>query len=143
MTVESDDRGRAEADVLELVVVDDYEDSRQMLEILLQKEGFRVRSATNGRESVQLVREHHPDAIIMDLCMPELDGIEATRQLKADPATAAIPVIAYTAEPSSAQADLELFAAICLKPCSADRLLQAVHEVLTSADHTSKGSPGF
>lgn len=80
-----------------VLVVDDYEDSRRMFEELLSRHGFRAESAGTAREALERARADHPDAIVMDLSMPDVDGYEATRRLKADPATAAIPVIALTA----------------------------------------------
>jgi CheY-like chemotaxis protein len=110
----------------QVLVVEDYEDARKMVEMILEDAGYRVLLAADGLEGVTLAREHKPDAILMDIFMPGLDGLEATRQIKADPATAAVPVIAYTAKPSSARAGEELFAAICVKPCDPDELLKVL-----------------
>jgi CheY-like chemotaxis protein len=114
--------------VSQVLVVEDYEDARAMVEMILEDAGYRVLLAADGLEGVSMARQHHPDAILMDIFMPGLDGIEATRQLKADPATAAVPVIAYTAKPASVRAGEELFAAVCTKPCPPDELLKVVGE---------------
>jgi twitching motility two-component system response regulator PilH len=111
-----------------VLVVEDYEDARLMVEMILEGAGYRVLLAADGREGVTLAREHRPDAILMDIFMPGLDGIEATRQIKSDPSTASVPVIAYTAKPSSVREGEELFAAVCAKPCDPDDLLKIVGE---------------
>jgi PAS domain S-box-containing protein len=79
------------------LVVDDSTISRRILGSLLESAGVQVITAAGGRESVLLAREHHPDVIFMDLRMADVNGFEATRQLRADPATAKIPVIAVSA----------------------------------------------
>lgn len=112
----------------QVLVVEDYDDARLMVEMILEDAGYRVLLAADGREGVALARQHRPDAILMDIFMPGLDGIEATREIKADPATASVPVIAYTAKPSSVRDGEELFAAVCAKPCDPDELLKVVGE---------------
>jgi CheY-like chemotaxis protein len=112
----------------QVLVVEDYEDARKMVEMILEDAGYRVLLAADGAEGVTLARQHRPDAILMDIFMPGLDGLEATRRIKADPATATVPVIAYTAKPSSARQGEELFAAICVKPCDPDDLLRVLGE---------------
>ena len=112
----------------QVLVVEDYEDARAMVEMILEDAGYQVLLAADGAEGVTMARRHHPDAILMDIFMPGLDGIEATRQLKADPETAAVPVIAYTAKPAFARDGDELFAAVCTKPCPPDELLKIVGE---------------
>src|SRR5262245_20532687 len=111
-----------------LLVVEDYDDARLMLEMILADAGYEVVLAADGLEGVAMARRHQPDAILMDIFMPGLDGIEATRQLKADPSTREVPVIAYTAKPASVRDGEELFAAVCPKPCDPDDLLKLVGE---------------
>ncbi len=79
-----------------LIVEDNYE-NRTFLSLLLQQVGFEVRDAVNGREGIRIAREWHPDFIWMDIRMPEMDGIEATRILKTNPDTASIFICALTA----------------------------------------------
>lgn len=104
----------------QVLVVEDYDDARMMVEMILEDAGYRVLSAADGAEGVSMARRHRPDAILMDIFMPVLDGIEATRRIKADPATAGVPVIAYTAKPASVRDGEDLFAAVCAKPCPPD-----------------------
>ena len=114
----------------QVLVVEDYDDARTMVEMILQDAGYQVLLAADGLEGVTMARRHRPDAILMDIFMPGLDGIEATRQIKADPATAAVPVIAYTAKPTSVRAEAALFSAVCAKPCDPDDLVEAVRALL-------------
>ncbi|MCC7010519.1 MAG: PAS domain S-box protein [Acidobacteria bacterium] len=79
------------------LVVDDSTANRRILASLLESAGVQVLTAAGGREALAIARKELPDIVFMDLKMEDLDGLEATRQLARDPATAAIPVIAVTA----------------------------------------------
>ena len=72
-------------------------ESRRIVTKVLALEGYETLEAPDGRSAIALARQAHPDLIIMDLAMPELDGWEASRRLKADPKSADIPIIALTA----------------------------------------------
>ena len=87
----------APGQTLTALVVDDSTANRRILASLLESAGAQVTTATGGREAIQLARTYQPHIIFMDLKMPDLDGLEATRQLAQDPATSEIPVIAVTA----------------------------------------------
>jgi CheY-like chemotaxis protein len=80
-----------------ILIVDDNAVNLRLAQWLLTSEGFTVRTATDAEEAFQLLREYRPRLILMDLQMPGMDGLSATRQLKADPATRDIIVIALTA----------------------------------------------
>lgn len=80
-----------------ILLVEDNEMNRDMLSRRLIKRGYDVVMAVDGQEGVMLGRTINPDLILMDMSLPILDGWEATRQLKADAATRAIPIIALTA----------------------------------------------
>ena len=80
-----------------ILLVEDNEDNRTIYRLLLEHHGYRVVEATDGEEGVRRAREERPALVLMDISLPVLDGWEATRILKADPATASIPVIALTA----------------------------------------------
>jgi CheY-like chemotaxis protein len=82
---------------LTALVVDDSTANRRILASLLESGGIRVITAAGGLEALELARAHRPEVVFMDLKMSDLDGLEATRRLARDPATAAIPVIAVTA----------------------------------------------
>jgi two-component system cell cycle response regulator DivK len=80
-----------------ILVVEDNEENRDSLSRRLERRGFTVLVAADGRVGVEVARAQAPDLILMDMNMPELDGWEATRQIKATPAMADVPVIALTA----------------------------------------------
>jgi two-component system cell cycle response regulator DivK len=80
-----------------VLLVEDNEVNRYLVRFVLEKGGFRVITAGNGREAIELARLHRPDMILMDIQMPVMDGYEATVQLKADAQLRAIPVVALTA----------------------------------------------
>lgn len=82
---------------LPVLLVEDNEDNRTIYSTILRHYGHHVVEAATGEEGIRLAREVQPGVILMDVAMPGIDGWEATRRLKADPATAAIPVIALTA----------------------------------------------
>jgi len=83
--------------MLIILVAEDDEMSRDMLSRRLAKLGYVVIEARNGTEAIDAARTEGPDLILMDVCMPRIDGIEAMRTLKADEKTAKIPIIALTA----------------------------------------------
>jgi two-component system cell cycle response regulator DivK len=87
--------------VATILLVEDDETNRQMLSRRLERRGYAVLIAVNGREGVDRARADAPDLILMDMSMPVLDGWEATRQLKAAPETRSIPIIALTAHAMS------------------------------------------
>ena len=80
-----------------LLIADDNEQNRDMLSRRLQRRGFDVLLAHDGLAAVEMARAERPDLILMDMNMPHLDGWEATRQIKAQPEVAAVPVIGLTA----------------------------------------------
>ncbi|MEX0892205.1 MAG: response regulator [Gemmatimonadota bacterium] len=80
-----------------VLLVEDNEDNLVVYRTILEHVGYRVIEARDGEEGVAAAREHHPDLILMDISIPKIDGWEATKRLKADDATRAIPIIALTA----------------------------------------------
>ena len=82
---------------LTLLIVEDNEMNLEALSRLLARRGFRVVGAGTGEDALRIATETRPDLILMDIGLPGIDGYETTRRLKADAATAAIPVIALTA----------------------------------------------
>jgi two-component system cell cycle response regulator DivK len=88
-----------------VLVVDDYADSREMYAEYFESAGFEVTVAADGQEALDKARSGAPDAILMDLSLPVLDGWEATRQLKLDARTREIPVVAVSAHVLRASTD--------------------------------------
>lgn len=80
-----------------ILLVEDNEDNRTIYRTVLEYAGYRVAEAVDGEEAIRAVRELRPDLVLMDISIPQVDGWEVTRILKADPATAAIPIVALTA----------------------------------------------
>ena len=80
-----------------ILLVEDNEMNRDMLSRRLQRKNFEVVMAVNGQEGVQMASAESPDIVLMDLSLPIMDGWEAIRRIKGDPATASLPVIALTA----------------------------------------------
>ncbi len=80
-----------------VLLVEDNADNQEIYRIILAHHGFLVLQAWDGEGGVRMAREHCPDLILMDLTMPVVDGLQATRMLKADAATSGIPIVALTA----------------------------------------------
>ena len=80
-----------------ILLVEDNEDNLQLVRFLLERAGYVVLCGHNGREGLAMARQELPNLILMDLSLPEIDGWEAAQELKADPKTAQIPLLALTA----------------------------------------------
>jgi len=118
-----------------VLIAEDFEDARDLYKDYLEFSGFTVETATNGREAIELAHSLQPDLILMDASMPVLDGWQATRELKANPATSHIPVIALTAHAFD-DARQEARSSGCdgfvTKPCLPDDLVEKVRTTLES-----------
>ena len=84
-----------------VLLVEDTEDNRQMLKKLLELSDFCVFEATNGREAVEMARQVRPQIILMDLSLPFVDGLSATRQIRNLPGFSKVPIVAVTAHDTS------------------------------------------
>lgn len=119
-----------------ILLVEDNAVNAEMLVRRLVRRGFIVSLAVTGEEALQAVQLDTPDLILMDMNLPEIDGWEATRRLKADPATAGIAVIALTAHAMVSDRE-KCLAAGCqdyeTKPIELERLLEKMHSLLRSA----------
>jgi CheY-like chemotaxis protein len=115
-----------------VLIVEDNFDNRTIYSVLLQHAGYDVIQAPDGAEGVRLATRDHPDVILMDLSMPVLDGWEALKRLKSDPATASIPVFALSAhvlfEGDFDRAIQAGFAGYFTKPVEPKRVLQELNE---------------
>jgi two-component system cell cycle response regulator DivK len=116
-----------------ILVVEDTEDNRQIMRDLLSSAGYDLVEAVDGAEGIAMAKSERPDLILMDIQLPVLDGYEATRRIKADPALSHIPVIAVTSYALSGD-EAKTRAAGCdgyvAKPFSPRQLLQKVREYL-------------
>ena len=118
-----------------ILLVEDNETNRKMLSRRLVKRGYEVILAVDGESSLTMAESEAPDLILMDMSLPILDGWEATRRLKAAPATRQIPVIALTAHAMSSDRDKAL-AVGCndydTKPIELERLLEKIEALLSA-----------
>jgi CheY-like chemotaxis protein len=116
-----------------ILLVEDNEMNRDMLSRRLVRRGFEVVLAVDGQQGLALAASAAPDLILMDMSLPVLDGWEATRQLKADPATRPIPVIGLTAHALSGEREKALEAGcddFDTKPIDLPRLLEKIGALL-------------
>ena len=119
-----------------ILLVEDNEMNRDMLMRRLERKGFEVVIAIDGKAGIDMASSSNPDIILMDLSLPVIDGWEATRQIKADSATQSIPIIALTAH-AMAGDEHKALAAGCddydTKPIDLKRLLGKIKNLLDSA----------
>lgn len=113
-----------------MLVVEDYDDARDIMAMILQSAGYDVCEARDGIEALEKARKKKPAIIVMDMFMPKMDGLTATRALRDEPELRRIPVIAQTAQPSVISGSRELFDAVLSKPCSPDILIRTISDVL-------------
>jgi two-component system, cell cycle response regulator DivK len=93
----------------QVLVVEDNERNMKLFRDVLQASGFRTLEATTGEQAVELVLEHRPDLVLMDIQLPDIDGIEALDRLRADDRFESVPVLALTAQ--AMEGDRERFLA--------------------------------
>ena len=125
-----------------ILLIDDDTNIRKMAKRRLEQEGYRVVAAAEGHEGLELAKAERPQAILLDLMMPRMDGREVLRQLKADPETRGIPVILLTV----IGPDDELYMPVQLgevlhvsKPYQPEDLLRKIHLALSTKADESNG----
>jgi len=120
-------------DVVKVLLVEDTEDNRQMMRRLLEMSGYRVVEAINGVEAVKLASEEKPGIILMDLSLPLIDGLTATRRIRSLPGLSKVPIIAVSAH-DTADFHSEALAAGCnayvTKPIDYPELEEVVNRLL-------------
>jgi CheY-like chemotaxis protein len=124
----------------QILLVEDYADAREMYAEYLRFSGFDVVEAANGIEALSLAGSVPPDIILMDLCLPVMDGWEATRKLKADQKTAGIPIVALTGQVLDGLTEGARKAgcdALIEKPCPPEDLVREVRRLLSRTDPVS------
>jgi two-component system cell cycle response regulator DivK len=123
-----------------ILLVEDNEMNRDMLSRRLNRRGYEVTAACDGREAIELARADAVDLILMDMSLPVLDGWEATHRLKADPSTQSIPIIALTAHAMPGDRERAL-AAGCddydTKPIEFTRLVEKIEAQLAGRDSSA------
>jgi two-component system, cell cycle response regulator DivK len=114
-----------------VLLVEDDRDTREMYSRYLSYSGLTVTEASTGRRALDSARGHRPDIVVTDIAMPEMDGLELSRRLRAEKSTRDVPIIAVSGQASyrarEAGADVVLE-----KPCDPDTLLHVIEDVLHS-----------
>lgn len=121
-----------EAHAKSVLIVDDYEDSRFIYVHALSSAGFRVEEAGDGQAGLDKAFSTAPDAIVMDLSLPVLDGWEVIRRLRADTRTQGTPIVALTGHSLTESDENPGYDALLIKPCSPDTLIERLREMLKS-----------
>lgn len=118
---------------LQVLLVDDFEDAREMYTFAFADAGVDVEHAVDGEHALFKALTHPPDVVVMDLAMPTLDGWEATKRMKAHPRMAHVPIVVLTGqvEPDALRRAHDAGAdAVLTKPCSPEALLAVVRSVV-------------
>jgi two-component system, cell cycle response regulator DivK len=122
-----------------ILIVEDNEENRDALSRRLQRRGFEIVMAADGKVGVAMAQAEKPDLVLMDMNMPELDGWEATRQIRAAPETKNLPVIALTAHAMAGDRDRALEAGCAdyhTKPVDFPKLLTQIEALLLNKNNT-------
>jgi len=116
-----------------ILLVDDEEMNRDFLQRRLQRRGYEVTTAIDGSDACEKIATMQPDLVLMDVMMPNMDGLQATRSLRADPRTQNIPIIALTAQAMSGDREKTIEAgcdAYAAKPIDFPSLLEKIQALL-------------
>ncbi len=117
-----------------ILCIEDEQEMIDLIRLILSRRGFEILGANGGKEGLEMIRKTHPDLVLLDLMMPEMDGWEVYQQMKADETTRDIPVIVVTAKAQSIDKVLGLHIAkvddYIAKPFSPQELLASVDTVL-------------
>ncbi len=113
-----------------ILVIEDHDDQRAIAAVFLGHFGYQVDTAASAQEGVARARAAVPDLIVLDLMMPDVDGVGALQQLKAEPETASIPVVAFSGYTDLFAGRLGGYAAVLPKTAGLEKLLAVVRETL-------------
>ena len=126
-----------------ILLVEDTEDNRQMMKKLLEMSGYRVVEATNGEEAVEVTSKELPELILMDLSLPIIDGLAATRQIRNLPDGEDLPIVAVSAH-DTADFHAEALAAGCnayiTKPIDYPQLEEIVQRLMAKSETRTRNS---
>src|SRR5688572_19728616 len=126
-----------------VMVVEDFEDNRFMMRRLLEMSGYRVLEAINGEEAVELAHRERPHLILMDLSLPQLDGLAATRRIREHADLRNVPIVAVSAH-DTADFHADALAAGCndyvTKPIDFDQLEELLDRLLSKGESKQQGS---
>jgi CheY-like chemotaxis protein len=118
-----------------LLIADDEAGIRSLVRMTLESDAYEIVEASNGEEAVELAREHHPELLLLDVMMPKLDGFEACRTLKEDPATSDIVIVMLTARAQQSDFDRGVAAGAdeyFTKPFSPVALIKLVEDIYST-----------
>lgn len=119
-----------------ILVADDNEANRELVAVILQRQGYEVIEAGNGRDAITRAQEQSPDLVLLDIHMPEMDGYEAVQALRAAEASRHIPVVALTASAMAGDAEEALsrgFTAYLAKPYEISAVISLVKRLVGDA----------
>lgn len=123
--------------LVKVLLVEDTEDNRQMMKRLLEMSGYQVLEAVNGEEAVKLASQEQPRIILMDLSLPLIDGLTATRRIRNSPGMSKVPIVAVSAH-DTADFHSEALAAGCnayiTKPIDYPQLEEIVNRLLSNGE---------
>ncbi len=117
-----------------ILVVDDEPPIVRLMEFILARQGHEMLVAVNGQEALDKVRAHQPDLVLLDIMMPRIDGYEVARTLRADPATADLPIIMLSAKAQEEDIQKGMDVGVneyITKPFSPDQLVHVVGDYLS------------
>ncbi len=113
-----------------ILVIEDHDDQRAIAAVFLEHFGFVVDTAASADAGLELARAQRPDLVVLDLMMPDVDGPTAFERLRADPATAGVPVVAFSGYTDLFAGRLTGYAAVLPKTAGLEKLLAVVRDVL-------------
>jgi len=124
-----------------ILIVDDEQDIRDVIKITLAEDGFKVLEAANGKAAIESAKQKKPDLIIMDIMMPGIDGLAASKIIKEDPETANIPIIILSAFLSEEKNKyVQGIAGFISKPFKPEDLIAEIQDILKETDRAIKSS---
>jgi len=117
-----------------VLIVEDHDDSRMLLEDVLGQAGFRTLPAASGAEALRMLAAEVPDAIVLDLILPWVNGVEVLATVRSVPALAKVPVLVVTGTQTSAF-DLRVYSpvAVMRKPLDLDKIVPTIQDLLVNA----------
>ncbi len=122
-----------------ILVIEDHDDQRAIASVFLTHFGYQVDTAASAEEGVARALAAVPDLVVLDLMMPDIDGLGALERLRAEPATASVPVVAFSGYTDLFAGRLHGYAAVLPKTAGLERLLQVVQEQLGDAGAPALG----
>lgn len=127
-----------------ILCIEDHPEMIELIQLILERQGFEVEGAVGGREGLEAIAQNPPDLVLLDLMMPDVDGWEVFRQMRADEALKNVPVIAVTAKAQKIDQVLGLHIAgvddYIAKPFSPKELVDSVERVLNPSSDLEKRS---